>query len=81
MSQCIDTFTSGCDDTTKALIRYNIQQYTSAVLNDQCDITPESLDEAPSLSILDCLEVITSRQINDTEDACNAIEDYSDCVR
>lgn len=80
VSQCIDTFTSGCDDVTKAVIRYSLQQYTSTVLDDACDITPETLDSAPNLSLVDCLETITSRQINNTEDACNAIGDYADCV-
>ena len=81
VSECIDTFVAGCDDATKALVRYNVEQYTSTVLNNECDITSDALDAVPSLSLLDCLEVITSSQINTTEDSCNAVGDYDECVR
>lgn len=81
VSQCIDTFVSGCDDYMKAIVRYNLQQYTSTVLGDECDIISDELDAVPAFSLVDCLEVITSKQINTTEDACNAVADYSDCVR
>lgn len=81
MSQCIDSLLANCDDSTKAIARYDIELYQSMVLGDECDITSDALDAVPEVSLVECMEVMTSRQINNTEDVCNAVGDYVDCVR
>lgn len=81
VSECIDDILAGCDDSYKAIARWDIAMYTSTFLGGQCSIISDQLNALPETSLVLCMEVLENRAYNTSEDVCDAIGDYVECVR
>lgn len=72
---------AGCNDAFKAIARWDILEYTSTFLGDQCNITSEALMLVPETPLVACMATLDSKSYNTSSDICSSVEDYVACVR
>lgn len=81
VSECIDSLLSSCDDSYKAIARWDILMYQSVFLGDQCNITSDALMAVPQTPLVTCMDILEEKAYNSSDIVCDSIGDFMECVR